>query len=218
MKHRNAALCAVLAMCFASQAAGQAPAELKSSSRLTEDPGKHDSWTYRNPLANLTVYKRFIIEPTAIYADPAATWSSTTPAERQKFADRLTRALRDEISASYQIADAPGPDVARMRLTLLGIETTKSVAATASKVTPFGLAINGVKSLAGKKGSFMGSVQAAFELTDSQSGELQYAAVRRRSPNALDIEASLSTENTVDAVAQDIATAIRKALDKVNGR
>src|SRR3546814_12964992 len=181
MKHGYAALCAGLAMCRSFQAAGQAPGELQSSSRLTEDPGKHDSWTYRNPDANLATYKRFIIEPTAIYADPAATWGSTTQEQRQKFADKLTKALRDEIGSSYQIADKPGPDVARMRLTLLGIETTKSVAATASRVTPFGLAFNGVKSLAGKKGTFMGSVQAAFELTDSQSGELPYArsAARR---------------------------------------
>src|SRR3546814_9434173 len=107
MKHGDAALCAGLAMCRSFQAAGQAPGELQASSRLTEDPGKHDSWTYRNPDANLATYKRFIIEPTAIYADPAATWGSTTQEQRQKFADKLTKALRDEIGSSYQIADKP---------------------------------------------------------------------------------------------------------------
>src|SRR3546814_10706971 len=69
MKHGYAALCAGLAMCLSFQAAGQAPGELQSSSRLTEDPGKHDSWTYRNPDANLATYKRFIIEPTAIRSE-----------------------------------------------------------------------------------------------------------------------------------------------------
>ena len=85
-------------------------------------------------------------------------------------------------------------------------------------MTPFGLALNGVKSLAGKPGSFSGSLQAAFELSDAKSGELVFAAVRRRSPNALDIESTLSTEKTVEAVADDIAKAIRKALDGANGR
>ena len=47
-----------------------------------------------------------------------------------------------------------------------------------------------------------GSVHAALEVTDSKSGELLFAAVRHRAPNALDIESTLSTEKTVEAVAQ----------------
>jgi hypothetical protein len=42
--------------------------------------------------------------------------------------------------------------------------------------------------------------------------------VRKRSPNAMDIGASTSTEGTVGAVANDTAKAIREALDKANGR
>jgi hypothetical protein len=138
--------------------------------------------------------------------------------QRQAFADYMTQALRKEIGAGYQIVDKPGPGVATMKLTLLGVQTTTQVAATASRMTPFGLALNGVKSLVGKPGSFSGSLQAAFELTDAQTGELMFAAVRRRSPNALDIESTLSTEKTVEAVADDIASGIRKALDRANGR
>lgn len=218
MKIGSAIIYVALAMSVPTSAWGQTHGRLQSSSRLMEDPGKPDSWTYRNPGANLAAYQSFIIDPTAVYADPSATWGGTTPQQRQKFADLLSTELRKEIGKFYPIVDRPGPGVARMRLTLLGVETTKAGVATASKVTPFGLALNGVKSLAGKPGSFMGSVQVAFELTDSRTGELLYAAVRRRSPNALDIEASLSTEKTVESVAEDIADAIRKGLDKVNGR
>jgi hypothetical protein len=75
-----------------------------------------------------------------------------------------------------------------------------------------------MKSIAGKPGSFTGSVQVAFELRDSRTQELQFAAVRRRSPDALDIPATLSTEATVEAVARDVANSIRKGLDRANGR
>ena len=55
-------------------------------------------------------------------------------------------------------------------------------------------------------------------MTDSRSGDLLFAAVRKRSPNALDIESTLSTEKTVEAVADDIAEAVRKGIDRANGR
>jgi hypothetical protein len=221
MTYRAASLYAALAICIPFQLVAQTPPELQSSAQLTEDEGKNDSWSYRNPEASFSKYKRFIIEPAVVYTNPTAKWGSTTPEQRQKLAADMTDELREEISKSYGIAEQPAPDVAKMRLTLLGInpvDNGQGVAATVTKVTPYGLAINGVKSLAGKKGSFAGSVQLAFELIDSQTESLQFAAVRRRSPNALDIGAAMTTENTVKAVAEDIAEAVRKGLDKANGR
>jgi hypothetical protein len=218
MKYLPATLVAALALCAPALASAQAPGRLSSASRLEEDSGKRDSWTYRNPKAVMTKYQRFFIQPTAIYSDPAARWGGASQADRQKYAGYLTSALRKELGESYTLADRPGPDVATLKLTLLGVESTTKVAATATKATPFGLALNGVKSIAGKEGAFTGAVQAALEITDSQSGELLFAAVRRRAPDALDIEASLSTDHTVQSVAEDIAKSVRRGLDRANGR
>jgi hypothetical protein len=218
MKQVNAALGAAFALCASQLAFAQAPSQLRSAKHLEEDAGKGDSWTYRNPRASIAKYQRFIILPTDVYSSPTARWGSTSPAQRAKYAAYMTNALRTELGKSYEIVDRPGPGVASMRLTLLGVSTTTKVAATASRATPLGLAFHGVKSLAGKEGSFTGGVQAALEISDSRSGELLFAAVRRRSPDALDIEATLSTERTVQAVADDIAASVRKGLNKANGR
>lgn len=218
MKQNGLMLCVVLSLCSSEACLAQVPTELRSSSKLEEDAGRKDSWTYRNPKAVISRYKSFIIQPTAVYADPAASWDGVPPDKRQKFAQMLASALREEIGKTYTVVNTPGAGVAVMRLTLLGLEDTTPGAATVSRVTPFGLALNGVKSLTGKPGSFTGSVQVAFELTDSQSNELLFAAVRRRSPDALNISATLSTEETVHAVAEDIAESIRKGLDKAHGR
>ncbi len=214
---------AVLALCCASfaalplAAAAQAPpTELRSASKLTED-AEPDSWTYRNPKADLSKYRAFLIEPTVVHSDPAASWGGTTPQQRATFAEMLTRDLRDEIGRSYTLAAKPGPGVATMRLTLLGVSTTAPAGAIATRVTPIGIAMNGVKSLRGKPGSFTGSAHLAFELSDSRSGDLLAAAVRRRSPNALDINAALSTEKTVAAVSKDVAEDVREAIDAAHG-
>jgi hypothetical protein len=214
MKPSAALLC--LALAAAPAAALAQPQNLQSSAQLTADDGK-DSWSYRDATADVTKFKKFIVEPTVVSTDAAAKWGKATEADKQKYADLFTTALRAEIEKSYGLATEKAPDVGVVRLTLLGVTPTSAVA-TVAKVTPIGFALNGIKSMAGKPGSFSGSAQIAFELMDSQSGALVAGVVRRRSPNALDIGASTSTEGTVSAIAKDTAGAIRAGLDKANGR
>lgn len=218
MKYLVATSIAALVLCAPASILAQAPSNLSSASKLAPDPGKGDSWTYRHPTAAITKYQSFIVQPTVVYSGAAAQWGDTKPDDRQKFAAYMTRALQTEIGQSYPIVDKPGPNVGILRLTLLGVQKTVGGVATASRFTPMGLALNSVQSLRGKKGSMTGSVNVALELTDGQSGELIFAAVRQRSPDALDIESTLSTEKTVEAVADDIAKAVRKALDRANRR
>lgn len=213
-----AAVGAAVALCSPAVLAAQAPSELESASQLTPDPGKGDSWTYRNPDAALNKYQRFLVQPTQVSADPAARWGSSSPEQRQKYAAYMTKALVREVAKGYQIVDRPGPGVAILRLTLLGVNDTVPLIATATRLTPMGFAVNGVKSLAGRKGSMTGSVHAALEISDAQSGDLLFAAVRQRAPVALDITSTLSTEKTVEAVADDIAKSVRAGIDKANGR
>ena len=218
MKLVRAALFAALTLSAPAALLAQAPSSLSSASQLEHDEGKGDSWTYRNPDVALSKYQRFIIHPTAVHSDPTAQWGKTTPEQRQKYAAYMTKALQAEVGAGYQIVDKPGPGVATLKLTLLGVSQTVPLLATASRLSPMGFAMNGIQSLRGKKGSMTGSAQMALEVTDSRNGELLFAAVRKRSPVALDIESTLSTEKTVEAVADDIAKAIRKGIDAANGR
>ena len=75
-----------------------------------------------------------------------------------------------------------------------------------------------MKSMAGKPGSFSGSAQVGFEIADSQTGEIVFGTVRRRSPDAMDIGASTSTDGTVSAIAKDVAVAVREGLDRAHGK
>jgi len=218
MKLVRATLFAALALGTPAAILAQAPSDLASASQLSPDEGRGDSWTYANPEVSINKYQKFLIEPTVVYSDPTAQWGSTTPEQRQKYAEYMTTALRNAIAGGYQIVDKAGPGVARMRLTLLGVQNTVGLAATASRMTPMGFAFNGIKSLAGKKGTLTGSVHAALEVNDSQNGSLIFAAVRQKSPNALDIKSTLSTEKTVEAVADDIAHSVKKGLDNANDR
>lgn len=188
------------------------PSQLDSASAMTEDARKRESWTYRDPAANFATYRQFKVAPTAIYRGPEGQWGKSTEAEKQRYASLLTTGLSEGIAKEYPVVAKAGAGTAVLRITLLGIEKPYSAVATVSKLTPIGFVANGVKSVAGSKGTFSGSVLLSLEIVDGATGKLLYAGVRRRAPDALDIKGSTSTDNTVRAVARDVAEAVRKGL------
>jgi hypothetical protein len=199
-----------------AQTRDHAPVALRSSSAMTQDKG--ESWTYVKPKLDLSKYRSIMLEPTVVYAGADAQFDNISPADRQKFAAIVTDELRAELGKALPLVDRAGPGTARLRVTLLGVDGTKGGLATATRVMPIGFALSAVKSLAGKPGSLTGSMLFAVELTDARSGELEVAAVRRRTPDALDIGATLSTSDTVKAVARDFAKNVSEKLAGATGR
>ena len=108
-------------------------------------------------------------------------------------------------------------DTLRLRVTIIGANKTKGGLATATRVTPLGFATSALKSAMGRTGTFTGSLLYAVELYDARSNELLLAAVRRRTPDPLDVPATLSTTDTVKAIAREFADGARKRLQELTG-
>jgi hypothetical protein len=189
------------------------PASLESSKVMTQDEPGAESWTYAQPTSAFAKYRAVIVDPAVVYQGPDAQFDGIDPSDRVKFADILTQALRTELAKSFPAPAAPHAGTMRIKLTILGARKTKGGIATATRVTPLGFATSAVKSALGKKGTFTGSVLLAVELYDAQTQELLLAAVRRRTPDPLDIPATLSTTDTVKAVARGFAETARKRLE-----
>jgi hypothetical protein len=187
-----------------------APAELKSAEELKHD--KKESWTYIKPDLSLGKYDAIQIVPTEVYQGPDAQFDNIPMAEREKFAGILTEALKEKMVKSFKVVGAPAADAMRLKFTIVGATKTTTGVGTVSSVMPIGALTNAYKSITGQKGSFSGSVLLAFELFDSKTGELLAAAVRREAPDALDITATLSTTDTVKAVASAVADKLRARL------
>lgn len=194
----------------AAQTRDRAPVDLPSSSRMTHDRG--ESWSYFKPGLNLASYRQIIVEPTRVYDGPDAQFNDVDRPARQRYANIVTSRVRTELAS--RVAARPGAGIARLRLTLLGMDDTEGGLATATRVTPLGIASNAVRSVTGREGRLTGSMLFALELFDSRSGELLAAVVRRRAPDALDIPATLGTTETVEAIARELAQDIRQRLDR----
>ncbi|MBV1691549.1 DUF3313 domain-containing protein [Novosphingobium sp. G106] len=205
----------LLAACLAggraaAQTQDNAPQALASAQQLEHD--KKESWTYIKPDLHLARYTALQIQPTVVYRGTDAQFEDIPQPDRVKFAQLMTDALREELARSFRLVQAPAANTMRLRMTLVGARKTTGGVGTVSSVMPLGLVTNVVKSATGKKGTFSGSVLFAIEIFDSRSGELLAAVVRREAPDALDIKATVSTTDTVKAVAGNIAKKLRERL------
>jgi hypothetical protein len=198
-----------------AQTRDHAPVDLQSTQMLAQDKSGSESWTYLNPAAVFTKYRTVIIEPGVVYDGPDAQFDGIDRADRAKYAQIMTTALQSEIGKSFPPPAKARADTIRVHLDLIGVQKTKGGIATATRVTPIGFGLSALKSIRGKQGTFTGSVLYAVEAYDGRTGELLLAAVRRRSPDPLDIPATLSTTDTVKAVARDFAVSARTKLESM---
>jgi hypothetical protein len=194
------------------------PTSLKSSSQMTQDKPGGENWTYAQPTSVFTKYRTVMVDPTTVYEGPDAQFEGIDAGDRSKFAAMFTDELRSELAKTFPAPAKAGSDTLRLHVTILGAQKTKGGVATATRVTPIGFAASAVKSALGKKGAFTGSVLYAVELYDARTNELLLAAVRRRTPDPLDVGATLSTTETVKAVAREFAEGARKRLVELTGQ
>lgn len=198
-----------------AQTEDRAPVALKSGRMMTQDKPGSESWTYAQPAARFLKYRTVIVDPTTVYQGPDAQFEGVDPADRQKFAGIITQELRSELAKTFPAPARPQADTLRLSVKILGAQKTTGGIATATRVTPLGFATSALKSALGKKGTLTGSVLYSVEAYDAQTNELLLAAVRRRTPDPLDVPATLSTTDTVKAVARDFANSARRRLEEL---
>ena len=200
-----------------AQTKDHAPVALKSSSKMTQDKANSESWTYVQPREVFSKYRTVIVEPTAVYQGPDSQFDGIDSADRYKAASVITAELRQELAKTFPSPATAQADTLRMKVTILGATKTKGGIATATRVTPVGFGLSALKSALGKPGTFTGSVLFAVELHDARTGQLLLAAVRRRTPDPLDVPATLSQEETIKSVAREFADGARKRLENLTG-
>jgi hypothetical protein len=215
IRERITAACLLLALagCAAQTQEVAAPPTFAGAASLQpslEEPG---AWTYIAPGAQLAAYRRFILDPPRIFRGEGSGYGNLSEADIQAIAQMFVDETRAALGAAYPVVTQPGPDVARLRYTLIAVSRTVPYVSTATRVIPIGAAINLLKGGAGGAGTLTGSVTYGIEAFDSQSGQLVAAAVRELTPGAFDVGATLGTMETARAVARDAAAKLRARLD-----
>ena len=200
-----------------SQTQDHAPVSLPSAQVLAQDKAGSESWTYARPASEFRKYRTVMIPAAVVYQGPDAQFQGISPADRAKFADMITQELRREMAKSFPSPARPQADTLRIQITILGASKTTGGIATATRVTGLGFATSALKSVLGKPGTLTGSILYAVEAYDARTNELMLAAVRRRTPDPLDVPATISQTETVKAIAREFADGARKRLVQLTG-
>jgi Protein of unknown function (DUF3313) len=206
-----------LSACAAQTESVERPPTGAVAETLQPAQDERGAWTYLAPDVDLKKYTHFILEPPKVYRGEGASYpTNLSQQDLEEIAQGFLNETRTALEPEYPVVTEPGPDVARLRFTLIGVEQTVPYASTVTRLIPVGAAINMVSSAAGGGGTLTGSVTYAIEAFDSESGKVVAAAVRRLTPGAFDLSSTLGTKETAHAVARDAATKLRARLDSLH--
>lgn len=164
----------------------------------------------------LKAYRSVVLEPVRIYRGEDSQFGTLSEQSKIELARYADRHFRRELARRYLLVAAAEKGALRMRVTVTGAENSVPVLATATKLTPVGLAMSGLRSVWDKQGNFSGTVIYAVELFDAANGKLVYAFVTRQYPNALNIPATIlpldAAKAGIERGASTAATALKALM------
>jgi hypothetical protein len=139
----------------------------------------HTGWLrYVAPDVDITRYRAFIIEAPEVIVDTAGEFQALDPARLQAMGDYYRASMVRSLDHHYRVVTTPGPDVARLRVAVVGavqvrpgLQPRDALPATA---------LFKVARAAAGKGPRLLRMSIESELVDSRSGKVLAATVDSR--------------------------------------
>lgn len=212
-----AAVALTLAACASNKP--ETSAGLTEKYAMSPSAASPDTLVYRSPDIDIKKFTSgFYVAPVEVYGGADAEFGDVSAADREKLAQFLRSEFIRELGTKYKIAQAPGPGVVELKLTLAGISETRPLLSAATRLSPAGLALTLGKSAAGMPAAFTGSVTFGGVISDAGSGQTLGAFLTKVSPNALDLTSALGTQEAARIGITRGAEGFRAAVDRVTGR
>jgi hypothetical protein len=133
---------------------------------------------YFNPNAQWSRYDSIHIDSVTLWADEDIDKLRTE--DRQMLTDTLYKALHEELSQYFKIADHPGPDTIRIRAALTQSKGAKAVMRTLTSIHPGSLLLGAAVGLSLDTANSVGSATVEFEVLDAATNERLAAMVDQR--------------------------------------
>jgi hypothetical protein len=167
---------------------------------------------YQAPTFERGKYHGILIDQTDLYRGPEADFGSTSIADQEMIAAKLTAEFRRVLAPDFNVVSAPGPGIVRVHMTLMGINASHPVLSTALRLTPVGLVMSAGHTVLDKPANFVGSINVAGVIYDSESGQVLVAAQSIVSPAALDLTSGLTPLRAAELSTTRAADAFRDYL------
>lgn len=163
---------------------GETPAAPTANGFLGSDysllkPGQSDQAAlgYVNPNARWSNYDKIMLEPVEFWDGDK---SSVSPSDQHMLTAYFYNQLKQDLQQNFTLVDQGGPGVMVVQVALINAKAATPVLRSVSLVVPQIRLVNSLQSLATGSYAFVGSAEAAWKVTDSQTGELLGAAIDQR--------------------------------------
>ena len=155
---------------------------LSDYSGLKQLAGEDDTFIFQDPNANVSQYKKLMVERIKVWFKDDAEYKGIDPAEIKDLTDYFHKAIVDAVGDQYPVVREPGPDVLRLRIAMTDLVPNKPAASLITLVVPFlWVAEAGSGAATDEAGStpFLGEVTIELEALDSQSNRQVAAFIER---------------------------------------
>jgi O-succinylbenzoate synthase len=165
------------------------------------------------PKLNFANYKSVLIEDVILFPEPQP-GPQVSQETLDAVKDYLTEKLQKKVSSVLKVAPGTGPEVLRMQTAVTGVKITVE-GMKAYEVLPVAAVFGGLEALSGERDENV-VVFVEFKLSDSVTGEMVGAAVRRvegeKLKNAKDQLLLEHLQDNLDTVADEAQSTMSHVL------
>jgi hypothetical protein len=142
------------------------------------EPGPKGGATMRwiKPGVDHLKYKKFMVDYVVFALAEDSDYKVIDGEEMKELGDAASLAFVNALKEKYPVVSKPGPDVARVKLAIVGLKQSRPVLSTVTTVIPVGLAVSVVKRGATGGWTGSGATQAELLVLDSMTSEVIGAA------------------------------------------
>ena len=188
---------------------------LSDYSKLRPVEGKEGVQRYLDRSTNLKPYTKVFVDPVQVFVsnDPEA-YKGLQPDVLKRMADSFNTAFVNAVSTGYQVVNAPGPDVLRVRLAITGVQPVSPPLGVTDFI-PIKAVYNVGREVAGKAPR-VAELTAEMEVLDPQNRQVAAAVVTRQSDRTLP-QGEQITWSELSPVVYAWARQFRLGLDEARG-
>ncbi len=148
---------------------------LSQPQQLQAVPGQPGAYRWLAPDANVGAYRKVELDRIRVRLADNAEYKSIDPGTLSELVDYFTQAIQKALGTRYPVVDKPGPDVLRVRITLVDIVPNDVDVTGAMTVLGGPIATAMVSKVSGEPAGaapYMGRTGVAAEFVDSATGRL----------------------------------------------
>lgn len=196
---------------------------LAQPQRLEAVPGQAGAYRWLASDANLGKYRKVELDRIRVQLADNAEYKSIDPGALSALVGDFRQSIQKALGTQYPLVDAPGPDVLRVRVTLVGIVPNDVDVTGAMTVLGGPIATAMVSKVSGEPAGaapYMGRTSVAAQFVDSATGRIigEYADTQFGQQYVLDSSKGLAgfvdanTKGTMDSLSK--WAYVQQAFDK----